>query len=306
MDRCSYFIQDISLFGSYPPQEFADHLQEMGVEYFVDLTEESDKHIVKYHVSGNTKKINYPIRDKDIPNNTRTFSAFILALMEIIKNKKKMYVHCRGGHGRSGIVVACLIKLYYDIDADKALDLTYECHQKRRVMRDRWRQLGSPQTLSQKKFVKDLFCQVYYNNYNIDNNYMSNFYTSVMVVDINGRRVKFYNADACYQAFKDETDTEYVNILANEINPKLAKIMGRNRSGPEWHCRREHIMEMIIFEKFKQNLELRSQLLSTGIGEIIKISKRTSFWNSIHYNRTGAILTKIRNIFYLNDHICAL
>lgn len=301
MDRCSYFIEDISLFGSYPTQEFADHLQEMGIEYFIDLTEESDKHIVKYQVNSNTKKINYPIRDKDIPDNIKTFSGFILALMEIIKNNKKLYIHCRGGHGRSGIVVACLIKLYYGIDVDKALDLTYECHQKRRVMRDRWRQLGSPQTLAQKNFVKDLFSQVYYNNYNIDNNYMSNYYTSLMVIDINGKRVRFYNVDACYQAFKNETDSEYVNILANEIDPKRACLIGSKAVGPDWKNRRSQIMEKIMIEKFRQNTELRAKLLSTGLGEILKISKRTSFWNSIHYNRTGVILTKIRNELYLND-----
>ena len=305
MDRCSYFIEDISLFGSYPTQQFTEYLQEMGIEYFIDLTEENDKHIVKYQLAGNTKKINYPIRDKDIPDNIRTFSGFILYLMELIKSKKKMYVHCRGGHGRSGIVVACLIKLYYDIDADTALDLTYECHQKRRVMRDRWRQLGSPQTLTQKKFVKDLFAQVYYNNYNIDNNYMSNFYTSFVVVDINRKRVRFYNVDACYQAFKNETDGDYVDMLAAEINPKRAKIIGVKNMGAEWQSRREKIMEEVMFEKFKQNPELMSKLLSTGLGEIMKISKRTSFWNSIHYNRTGVILTKIRNNFYLTEYSCA-
>jgi predicted NAD-dependent protein-ADP-ribosyltransferase YbiA (DUF1768 family) len=305
MDRCSYFIEDISLFGSYPTQEFADHLQGMGIEYFVDLTEDSDKNIVKYQLGGDTKKINYPIRDKDIPDNTRTFSGFILTLMEIIRNKKKLYVHCRGGHGRSGIVVACLIKLYYDIDVGKALDLTYECHQKRRVMRDRWRQLGSPQTVAQKKFVKDLFDQVYYNNYNIDNNYMSNFYTAPMLVDIGGKGVRFYNVDACYQAFKAETDSEYVNMMANEINPRRAKMAGLKNIGLEWYSRREIIMDKIMFEKFKQNPELRSKLLFTGLGEIVKISKRTSFWNSIHYNRTGVILTKIRNEFYLSERSCA-
>ena len=306
MDRCSYFIEDICLFGSYPTQEFADHLQEMGISYFIDLTEESDKHIIKYHLNDNTKKINYPIRDKDIPDNIRTFSGFILGLMEIIKTKKKMYVHCRGGHGRSGIVVACLIKLYYDIDVDKALDLTYECHQKRRVMRDRWRQLGSPQTLAQKKFVKDIFAQVYYNNYNMDNNYMSNFYTAFISVNIDRKCVRFYNVEACYQAYKNEEDREYVNMLANEINPRKVRMAGLKNLGIEWQSRRETIMEKILFEKFKQNPELRTKLLSTGLGEIMKISKRTSFWNSIHYNRTGILITKIRNEFYLSERSCAL
>ena len=300
MDRCSYFIDDISLFGSYPTQEFADYLQEtLEIEYFIDLTEEDDKNITKYMVKDNVKKINYPIKDKDVPNNTRTFSSFILNLISIVKNKKKIYIHCRGGHGRSGIVVACLMKIYYDITVDKALDLTYECHQKRRVMRDKWRQIGSPQTYSQKKFVRDLFTPICYNNYNIDNNYLSNYYTTPIDICINGKIVSFYNAEACYHAFKKETDDQYISTLANEINSKHARLIGRKQAEDGWTDRRVSIMKYIVTEKFKQHPEFKTKLLSTGLGEIVKISERSSFWNSIHYNRMGLLLTQIRNKYYL-------
>ena len=294
MDKCSYFIEGVALFGSYPTQEFVDHLvANLNIEYFIDLTEKDDKNIVRYTTS---KHISYPIKDKNIPDNTFTFSSFILGVLELIKANKKIYVHCRGGHGRSGIVVACLIKMYYDIDVNKALDLTYECHQKRRVMRDKWRQIGSPQTSVQKNFVRTLFSPVYYNNYNKDNNYLSNYYTSRILIHIDGKDINFLNVEACYQALKNKTNTEYIKLLSDEINPRIAKLIGRMFVyNDDWKYERVKIMKDLVYQKFSQNSDLRNKLLSTGLGEIIKISGRTTYWNSIYHNRMGLILTQIRN-----------
>lgn len=298
MDNCSYFIEGTALFGCYPTQEFVDYLQQtMEIDYFIDLTEDDEKNFTKYTLSRG-KKINYPIQDKSVPDNIRTFSSFILTLLAIINNKNKMYIHCRGGHGRSGIVVACLMKMYYKIDVDKALGLTYECHQKRRVMREKWRHIGSPQTIYQKNFVRELFIPICYNNYNKDNNYMSNFYTSPFDICINNKIERFYNAEACYQAFKNESDDEYVSLLKNEIDPKKAIQIGLGQDSDTWDSRCVNIMENIVREKFTQNKEIRDKLLATGLGEIIKISERTTFWNYIHYNRMGSLLTRIRNEFY--------
>jgi len=297
MDTCSYFIDGVALFGSYPTQMFVDHLEQvLGIHYLVDLTEEDDKHIIKYQA---TNRISYPIKDKDAPANIKTFSSFILQLLAIIEDKKKIYIHCRGGHGRSGLVVACLLKMYYKLTVDKALDLTHECHQNRQVMREKWRRIGSPQTDSQKKFVKQLFMPVCYNNYNKDNNYMSNFYTSAMTIEINTQMIRFLNVESCYQAFKKEADDEYVSVLANEINPKMARRIGYKQGDATWEHKRVDVMKHIIIEKFLQSADLRNRLLSTGLGEIIKISERTSFWNILHYNRTGRLLTQIRNELYL-------
>lgn len=77
-----------------------------------------------------------------------------------------------------------------------------------------------PQTIYQKNFVRELFIPICYNNYNKDNNYMSNFYTSPFDICINNKIERFYNAEACYQAFKNESDDEYVSLLKTKSTPK--------------------------------------------------------------------------------------
>eukprot|EP01062_Namystynia_karyoxenos_P059571 TRINITY_DN51005_c0_g1_i1.p1 TRINITY_DN51005_c0_g1~~TRINITY_DN51005_c0_g1_i1.p1 ORF type:complete len:253 (+),score=63.51 TRINITY_DN51005_c0_g1_i1:66-761(+) len=42
-----------------------------------------------------------------------------------------VYVHCFGGHGRAGIVAACILGLAYGLPAAAALDLTQEAHDER-------------------------------------------------------------------------------------------------------------------------------------------------------------------------------
>ena len=299
MDTCSYFIDELALFGSYPTQDFVAHLQSEGFQYFIDLTEDDDKNIVKYTAE---HRIHYPIKDKDVPFDIQKFSAFILRLLALVENNNKIYIHCRGGHGRSGIVVACLMKLYYKIDADKALDLTYECHQKRRVMRDKWRKIGAPQTEHQKQFVRHLFRPIYYNNYNIDNNYMSTFYTCPITININNRDVQFLSVETCYQAFKNESDTEYVDMLSSELDPRLARTIGHGKGTGEWRSRRASVMKTIVLKKFIQNDAIRLKLLHTGLGEIVKISERKSYWNNIQHNRMGALLEEVRNELSLNNY----
>ena len=39
MDYCSYFIKDKAIFGSFPTQESVYELENEGVKYFVDLTD---------------------------------------------------------------------------------------------------------------------------------------------------------------------------------------------------------------------------------------------------------------------------
>lgn len=48
MNRCSYFIQNKALFGSYPTQESVLELEEHGVRYFVDLTHNGEKNTTPY------------------------------------------------------------------------------------------------------------------------------------------------------------------------------------------------------------------------------------------------------------------
>jgi hypothetical protein len=158
MDNCSYFIENKALFGSFPSQDEVYELEEMGVILFVDLTVSSEPKLVPY--TTNYTILSYPIPDKSIPKNCVEFCKFVYSIYKALTSlgdDEKIYVHCKGGHGRSGIVVAMLLALYHNVSAEEALEMTRKFHQDRRVMRDKWRKIGSPQTIQQRDFVCKMF-----------------------------------------------------------------------------------------------------------------------------------------------------
>lgn len=296
MDKCSYFIENLALFGSSPCQEFVNYLEdELGIKYFVDLTYENEHNIESY--TTRYTKIRHPIKDQKIPTNRLEFCKLILSLVEILKRGGKMYVHCKGGHGRSGVVVAGIIGVFYGVSAEKALDMTRDSHQKRKTMRDRWRAIGSPQTYAQKEFIRNLFYPIYYNTYgNFEYKYLSTFSSHKVTMEIGGRVVEFPTAEAAYQAHKNPTDIQYVDNQSKSPNPKVSKILGKSTLLlSNWDEIKESIMYKVIHSKFTQNEELKTLLIDTGLRPIFKSSKRISYWNNMEFNRMGSLLQKVRN-----------
>ena len=163
METCSYFIKDKGLFGSYPNSSIVyNELVNNGVKYFVDLT--TDKEKGKLNVYNSDNYLSYEIKDRYIPENLYNFVKFIHKISEIIKQLnegEKIYIHCKGGHGRCGIVVSCLLCYIYRYTSTRSLELTNEYHNNRQVMNERWRKVGSPQTEKQKDFVHKLFKPIY-------------------------------------------------------------------------------------------------------------------------------------------------
>lgn len=293
MDRCSYFIENKALFGSYPDGENTELLENLGVKYFIDLTYCNEKNIQNYEVSYNSVKINYPILDKKTPLNTVTFSAFILRVCDILKNlgeNEKVYVHCKGGHGRSGVVVACLLCLYYKISPEEALEITRECHQQRKVMREKWRLLGSPQTIQQKQFVIDLFYPLYFYH----SSYLSNYYNCEIFVENLG---VFSCVEAAYQAHKNLNDKTHIELLKKAGNniEEIKKLGKKVELRSDWDKVKVNIMYQLIKSKFDQNILLKNRLILTNLRPIVKYSRRKSFWSNMDFNMTGKLLQKVRN-----------
>lgn len=157
MDYSSYFIKNKAMFGSYPTQERVNELQENGVRIFVDTTVINEKKIIPYVTK--YKYIHYPINDNTVPQDKASFVNFIYNICEKIENLRSgelLYLHCKGGHGRSGLVAACLVVKILNMNAKNAISYINDCHGKRKIMRSLWRKMGSPQTKQQKQFVYNM------------------------------------------------------------------------------------------------------------------------------------------------------
>lgn len=158
MDKCSYFIPNKALFGSFPTQDSVEELENNGVRYFIDLTFPNEKKTHPYRTRYNY--ISFPIIDHGVPSDWHLFYHFLVNIANIINNLPEgemVYIHCKGGHGRSGVVVSCLLCYMLKINTVEALEMTKEFHNKRNTMKEKWRILGAPNSKFQRDFVHKFF-----------------------------------------------------------------------------------------------------------------------------------------------------
>lgn len=304
MDRSSEFIKDKALFGSYPTQEAVEELEYNNVKYFIDLTCTGEKKITPYKT--NYTYIKYPIIDHRVPTDWNSFAKFILKLSSIIQflgEDEKVYIHCKGGHGRSGIVVACLLCYLYGMSPSEAISKTSRYHSKRVEMREKWRRIGSPQTRSQKHFISKFFEPLYiYENctqYYTDG-FLLNSDHPVFIKNIG----MFPTAESAFFSFKCPLDEKYINKLQNsKSTDEIYRIEKTVIDPPNWKKIRISLMYMVLYEKFIQNKKIQSYLLNTGLRPI-KFCSIDLYWGvsdnkkQTSENILGKLLVKLRKNLY--------
>lgn len=289
MDNSSFFIKNKAMFGSYPTQQSVEELELEGVRYFINLTHTNETKIIPYITKYN--RLDYPITDRSVPDNIPTFCKFIIDICEIIKNLKsnndlhqKVYVHCRAGHGRSGIIVACILCNIFNLKPYDALLYTTKCHSNRSIMKDKWRKIGSPQTHQQKKFVYKLFEPI-----NINKIYKHNVFSHKISIE----NIDFLHIFHVYNFYKQTFEKDPFNKIFNKFdtNNKL------------WNDIKEIIMEFIVETSMETNKELKENLLNSYLRPIIAYLYGDNIWgigkDSTGENRLGIILNKLR-LKYIN------
>jgi ribA/ribD-fused uncharacterized protein len=302
MDRSSYFITDKALFGSFPTQEAVEDLQRAGVRHFINLTHPDEKKIEPYHTDYNY--ISFPITDHHVPKDWRLFACFLVKVGDIINKLhpgELIYVHCKGGHGRSGIVVASLLCYMYDITASSALEYTAKYHSTRSVMREKWRRMGAPQSLYQRHFVHMFFEPfVFFRSGDITG--FSNFSSHPVTVQGLGT---FPTAEAALQAYKNPDDVEYVQKQREARTPNVSVLLGKKVTRPDWEHVCERIILHILKSKFDQHPDIRKNLLGTGFRPLIQHTRADDFWGNggdgSGKNRLGKALMKLREYYYRRE-----
>lgn len=160
---CSSFYHEQAYFGGFPNEEQFKELLENKFEYFIDLTTLRERNRLKFDYSLEIPKyknlvyINYSIIDNNVPLSENVFSEILNLFQNILKTKKKIYIHCKGGHGRSSLLVAALLCHLHFYTPYKALHFTKNYHEKRNNLKDKYKGKPCPQLYHQRKFVIDLF-----------------------------------------------------------------------------------------------------------------------------------------------------
>ncbi len=145
-------------FGSYPSQERIDILEESGVRLFVNLTHSSEN-LPPY--TTNYMYMNIPIEDNSIPSKVSLFCLQMMELKRALLSGSIAYVHCKGGHGRSGMVSAILLSLIEMISPRDAINEVTLAHRARPNLRDFWKKRPCPHIHEQRKFIYTLFTPYY-------------------------------------------------------------------------------------------------------------------------------------------------
>lgn len=160
--NCNYLLDERLMFGWYPgPEETGLYsnniykLLETGRNVFVNLTSKQETKDLYHYIPIVIEKvcdpifIHYSINDCGLPTDSKSYRKLIDLLHLLVQQGKKLYIHCRGGHGRSGIVAACLL-IHMGYSNDEALDCVSKAHKTREYIPD----YPCPQTEEQVEFVK--------------------------------------------------------------------------------------------------------------------------------------------------------
>lgn len=153
------------------------HLQSLladGINTFVCLQSEYSAHpqphphfpqfedyaqTLKHANCNNITFHHFPIADQECPPSKPVFVSQLRITCDAMMRGAVVYVHCAGGHGRTGLFVSCLLAAIFHIhDPDYIMTYVQRMHDARRIQDARCKGMlfvHSPNTIQQRAFVRD-------------------------------------------------------------------------------------------------------------------------------------------------------
>ena len=83
--------------------------REAGVNHFIDLTEPGEMPAYRHLLPVHTRYSGSPIADTGVPTSTAQTLALLAEIRTALDSKHRIYLHCRAGIGRTGLVVGCYL-----------------------------------------------------------------------------------------------------------------------------------------------------------------------------------------------------
>ncbi len=132
------------------PQQKVSRLEMFGITHIIDLTEEGELKPYNHLLNSYVEHHRFPIKDVSVPKGYNEVYDLLEYLNSIIAdNDNKVYIHCWGGVGRTGTIVACLYE-YFGEDYDRAIDHLRQSFKE--CPKSQWRK--TPETKEQLEFVR--------------------------------------------------------------------------------------------------------------------------------------------------------
>jgi hypothetical protein len=111
-----WVVADRLLAGEHPwggdeprTRERLERLREAGVDTFIDLTEVGE--VADYHglLPRGAQYTRHPIVDTSVPSEFGAMETLQANLAGALDSNRRVYVHCRAGIGRTGLVIGCYL-----------------------------------------------------------------------------------------------------------------------------------------------------------------------------------------------------
>lgn len=111
-----WVIPDRLLAGEYPGDieetaalERLSSLHQAGFDGFIDLTEEGELPPYRHLLAKHSEYRRFAIVDCGVPNNVSQTQEILSTIRAAITRGRRVYVHCRAGIGRTGLIVGCFL-----------------------------------------------------------------------------------------------------------------------------------------------------------------------------------------------------
>jgi Protein-tyrosine phosphatase len=83
--------------------------REARINYFIDLTEPGEMPAYRHLLPVHTKYLGSPIPDCATPKDASQTLRLLSDIRAGLESKRSLYVHCRAGIGRTGLIIGCYL-----------------------------------------------------------------------------------------------------------------------------------------------------------------------------------------------------
>ncbi len=127
-------------------------LLKFGITIFLDLTQPHEVREYASFLPPEVQRISFPIRNCDVPSSVESVIELFRRLEQLLHGQPlaKLYIHCHGGVGRTGTIVACYYIFFEHLTFEEALDKM----RRQYAQSPRSKYMNAPETKRQIEFIK--------------------------------------------------------------------------------------------------------------------------------------------------------